>query len=122
LERKMIMDVNDLEKIVAQHKLDNEKDITEIRQQIIVIKEQQSGVAVSLQWISTTLEKLENGINKKFDNVDESFKALQLKVEELIQNPKKQWDAIKVTIVASVVSAMLVTAIMSVLNMVKTFK
>lgn len=116
------MDVNDLEKIVAQHKLDNEKDITEIRQQIIVIKEQQSGVAVSLQWISTTLEKLENGINKKFDNVDESFKALQLKVEELIQNPKKQWDAIKVTIVASVVSAMLVTAIMSVLNMVKTFK
>lgn len=116
------MDVNDLEKIVNQNYLNHENKMNEMQQQIIVLKEHQSGVTISLQWISTTLEKLESGINKKFDNVDLCFKELQTKVDELIQNPKKQWDAMKVTIISSVISAVLVTAVLSVMNMVKTFK
>jgi hypothetical protein len=122
LERKMIMDVNDLEKIVNQNYLNHENKMNEMQQQIIVLKEHQSGVTISLQWISTTLEKLESGINKKFDVVDECFKELQTKVDELIQNPKKQWDSMKITIISSVISAVLVTAVLSAMNMVKTFK
>jgi hypothetical protein len=111
------MDVNDLEKIVNQNYLNHETKMNEMQQQIIVLKEHQSGVTISLQWISTTLEKLESGINKKFDNVDECFKALQKKVDTLIENPKKQWDFAKITILTSVVSSVIVLGITWALKM-----